>query len=48
MGKYDLLSQIVSQDGRQSKNDLDQVTRSVELPHMASSPTGFDHWCSWL
>ena len=35
MGQCDLLSKMAVQDGHQSKNDLDQVTRSVELSLMA-------------
>ena len=30
---------MAGQDGRQSKNDLDHVTRGIELPLMAQSPT---------
>ena len=48
MDKYDILSKMAAQDGRQSKNDLDHVirtvellsnvTRDVELPLTARSP----------
>ena len=32
MDKYDLLSKMTAQDGRQSKNDLDHVTRAAIKP----------------
>ena len=48
MDKYDLLSDMAAQGGIQSKNDLDHVTRRVELPLIASSPTEFLQRCGRL
>ena len=39
---------MAAQDDLQSKNDLDHVTRSVELPLIASSPTEFLQRCGRL
>ena len=36
-------SYVKEEEGRESKNDLDQVTHNVRLPLMGSRATGYPH-----